>query len=74
MNINKLYHLGLALGGGGARGFVHLGVLQALQELGMRPDIISGTSAGDRQIRNTTTQFDRDVPLRKVTVNLLIVG
>ena len=46
MNINKLYHLGLALGGGGARGFVHLGVLQALQELGMRPDIISGTSAG----------------------------
>lgn len=46
MNINKLYHLGIALGGGGARGFVHLGVLQALQELGIHPDIISGTSAG----------------------------
>lgn len=38
--------LGIALGGGGARGFVHLGVLQALQELGIVPDMIAGTSAG----------------------------
>ena len=43
---SKLYPLGLALGGGGARGFAHLGVAQALAEAGLRPDIISGTSAG----------------------------
>jgi len=40
------YHLGLALSGGGVRGFAHLGVYKAMQELGIRPDIISGTSAG----------------------------
>lgn len=37
---------GLALGGGGARGFAHLGVLKVLEEAGFKPDIISGTSAG----------------------------
>jgi len=40
------YKTGLVLSGGGARGFAHLGVLQALNELGIFPDIISGTSAG----------------------------
>lgn len=40
------YRLGLALSGGGARGFAHLGVYKAMQELGIKPDIISGTSAG----------------------------
>lgn len=40
------YRLGLALSGGGARGFAHLGVVQAMYEDGIRPDIISGTSAG----------------------------
>lgn len=43
---NKLYKLGIALSGGGARGFAHLGVLQALNESNLYPDIISGTSAG----------------------------
>lgn len=38
--------LGLALGGGAARGWAHLGVLQALEEAGFRPDIIAGTSIG----------------------------
>lgn len=37
---------GLALGGGGAKGFAHLGVLKVLDELGFKPDVISGTSAG----------------------------
>jgi len=37
---------GLALGGGGAKGFAHLGVLKVLDEAGFRPDFISGTSAG----------------------------
>jgi len=37
---------GLALGGGGARGFAHIGVLQGLEALGLRPDIITGASIG----------------------------
>lgn len=40
------YSLGLVLGGGGARGFAHLGVAKALFEKGIKPDIISGVSAG----------------------------
>lgn len=38
--------LGLALGGGAARGFAHLGVLKALSEAGIRPNFVAGTSAG----------------------------
>lgn len=38
--------IGLALGGGGARGAAHLGVLQELERLGIRPDLITGTSIG----------------------------
>lgn len=40
------YHLGYALGGGGAKGFAHLGALQLMEEKGLTPDIIAGTSAG----------------------------
>jgi NTE family protein len=40
------YNTGLVLSGGGARGFAHLGVLQALNEAGIFPDVVSGTSAG----------------------------
>ena len=38
--------LGLALSGGGIKGMAHLGVLQYLTELGIRPSVIAGTSAG----------------------------
>jgi NTE family protein len=38
--------LGLALGGGAARGFAHLGVIQVLEEAGLRPSHVAGTSAG----------------------------
>jgi hypothetical protein len=38
--------IGLALGGGGARGMAHLGVLQALDRAGIGFDVIAGTSAG----------------------------
>lgn len=38
--------VGLALGGGGARGFAHIGVLMALEELGIKPVIVAGVSAG----------------------------
>lgn len=37
---------GLALGGGAARGFAHVGVLQVLEENGLRPTVVTGTSAG----------------------------
>jgi NTE family protein len=40
------YKIGLVLSGGGARGFAHLGVIQALNEAGIYPDVICGTSAG----------------------------
>ena len=40
------FHLGYALGGGGSKGFAHLGALKVLEEYNLRPDIISGTSAG----------------------------
>jgi len=42
---NKL-KIGLALGGGAARGWAHIGVLRALNEAGIKPDIIAGTSIG----------------------------
>lgn len=38
--------VGLALGGGAARGFAHIGVIQVLEEQGIRPDLVVGTSAG----------------------------
>lgn len=40
------YKIGLVLSGGGARGIAHLGVVKALSELGIKPEIISGTSSG----------------------------
>jgi NTE family protein len=42
----KELRLGLALGGGAARGFAHVGVIQVLEEAGLRPGFVVGTSAG----------------------------
>lgn len=42
----KPYDIGLVLGGGGTRGFAHLGVLQALKDMNVQIDAISGVSAG----------------------------
>ena len=42
----KEARLGLALGGGAARGFAHVGVIQVLEEAGLRPAYVTGTSAG----------------------------
>ncbi|MGS0758914.1 patatin-like phospholipase family protein, partial [Roseateles sp. GG27B] len=36
--------LGLALGGGAARGFAHIGVIQVLEEQGIKVDLVAGTS------------------------------
>lgn len=42
----KPIRVGLALGGGAARGFAHIGVIKALEAQGIVPDIVVGTSAG----------------------------
>ena len=44
--IKRAPRVGLALGGGAARGFAHVGVIQILEEAGIRPDMVVGTSAG----------------------------
>lgn len=43
---DKVGSFGLVLSGGGARGFAHIGVLKVLEEEGLRPDYITGTSMG----------------------------
>lgn len=43
---NRKIKVGLALGGGGARGFAHIGVIKALVEHGINIDFVAGTSAG----------------------------
>lgn len=40
------YRLGVALSGGGARGFAHIGALKAIEEAGLIPDVVAGVSAG----------------------------
>lgn len=43
---DDLYRVGLALSGGGARGFAHCGALKALEEMGIKPNVLAGVSAG----------------------------
>ena len=43
---NKMYNVGIALSGGGAKGIAHIGVLKAMEEFNLKPQIISGVSAG----------------------------
>jgi NTE family protein len=43
---NKTYQTGVALSGGGIKGLCHAGALKALEEYGIKPNIISGVSAG----------------------------
>ena len=38
--------IGLALGSGSSRGWAHIGVIKALADLGIKPDIVCGTSIG----------------------------
>ncbi len=42
----KVPRIGLALGGGGARGLAHIAMLEVFDELGIKPSVIAGTSAG----------------------------
>ena len=59
MSVTK-YKIGLVLSGGGARGFAHLGVMQALNEAGIYPDVISGTSAGALLICHLPVIYSND--------------
>lgn len=43
---NRHFHVGYALSGGFIKGFAHLGVMQALMEHDIHPDILAGVSAG----------------------------
>lgn len=45
-NAQERPKLGLVLSGGGAKGALHVGVLKAMEEAGLRPDFIAGTSMG----------------------------
>src|SRR6202162_1266384 len=65
--------IGLALGGGAARGWAHIGVLRALDELGLKPDIIAGTSIGAvvggcyaADALDSVEAFARDLTRRRV--------
>jgi NTE family protein len=44
--MKKNIKIGLALGSGAARGWAHIGVIKRLQELGVKPDVVCGTSIG----------------------------
>ena len=44
--VPKPLKIGLALGGGAARGFAHVGVIAVLEEAGLKPHLVVGTSAG----------------------------
>lgn len=44
--VNGATNIGVAFGGGAARGWAHIGVLQALIEAGIRPSVVAGTSIG----------------------------
>lgn len=46
MKKSETHRIGLALGGGSARGWAHIGVIQALNRAGIYPDIVCGTSIG----------------------------
>ena len=45
-NSRTSYKIGLALGGGSARGWAHIGIIHALEEIGIKPEIVCGCSIG----------------------------
>lgn len=73
------YRLGIVLSGGGVRGLAHAGALQALQEAGLRPDAVAGTSSGaivgalwaaGYDADDTLDFFERKSPFRFSKVSL----
>ena len=63
--MNKNYKIGIALGGGAARGYAHIGVLKAIDELKIPIHFISGTSIGSfigaLYASGNLTQFEEEV-------------
>ena len=62
--------LGIALGGGAARGMAHLGVLKVLEQNGILPDMIAGTSAGAMTGTLYAAGFDVDFLIRSFVKDL----
>jgi len=62
--------IGLALGGGSARGMAHLGVLKALEESGVVVDVIAGTSAGAMTGLVGAAGFDPDYSIAQFARDL----
>jgi len=52
--------IGLALGSGSARGWAHIGVIRALEEQGIKPDIITGCSIGSLVGMGTAITMERN--------------
>ena len=66
----KNLKIGLALGGGGARGACHIGVLKSLERRGIIPDIISGTSAGSMIGAMYASHANADIIEEKYTAHV----
>jgi NTE family protein len=72
---NRPYKIGITLSGGGIKGLCHAGVLKALEEVGIKPEVISGVSAGavvaalyaDGYTPNEIASLFEDVSFRKMT-------
>jgi len=60
--------IGLVLGGGGARGFFHMGVIKGLQEMNIKIDEVSGTSIG--AIIGTIYAANPDIHFEKIINDL----
>lgn len=64
--------IGLALGSGAARGWAHVGVLRALADIGLKPDIIAGTSVG--ALVGAAYLTDQLEPLQKYAQSFGMLG
>jgi NTE family protein len=77
MSFNRLFNtkVGLALGGGGAKGVAHIGVLRALEDADVKVDYVSGTSVGAMVAAmyafnvsiDTIANIGRDLTLAQIT-------
>lgn len=79
---HKPYKIGVALSGGGIKGLCHAGALKALEEANIRPDLISGVSAGaivgalyaDGYTPEEIAEFFRNITFRDMTKIKLTEG
>lgn len=78
----KPFKIGIALSGGGIKGLCHAGVLKALEERGIQPDLISGVSSGavvgalyaDGYSPDEIAQLFEDISFRQMTKIKLTEG